>query len=50
MEKFANQNKQQNVKIFGHVTCATDQDNVKFTFTSVKKIVIDASLKKSGLA
>jgi len=50
MNKFTGMNKQQNVKIFGHITCATDQDNVKFTFTSVKKIVIDASLKKSGLA
>jgi len=50
MNKFKAQNKQLKVKIYGHITCATDTDNVKFTFNSVKKIVINSSLKKSGLA
>lgn len=49
-DKFHAANKQDNVKIFDHITCATDQDNVRFTFVSVKKIVINSSLQKSGLA
>jgi len=50
MAKFRSMNKQPKVKIYAHITCATDTDNVKFTFNSVKKIVINSSLKKSGLA
>jgi len=50
MQQFINKNKQPKVKIYAHITCATDTENVKFTFNSVKKIVINSSLTKSGLA
>jgi len=37
MNKFKEQNKQPKLKIYGHITCATDTNNVKFTMDSVKK-------------
>jgi len=35
--------------IYFHVTCATDSDNVKFVFNSVKDTVVQANLRQGGL-
>jgi len=48
-DKFLAQNKNSKVKVYPHVTCATDSENVRFTFEAVKSIVINSSLMKSGL-
>lgn len=43
--------KDKNKSVFTHQTCATDTDNVKFVFESVKEIIIQNNLKnKKGLA
>jgi len=48
--KFLERNKNPDqMKVFVHVTCATDADNVKFTFNAVKQTIIEASLARSGL-
>jgi GTPase SAR1 family protein len=36
-------------QMYAHVTCATDSDNVKFVFDSVKDIIIQKSLEAAGL-
>jgi guanine nucleotide-binding protein subunit alpha len=48
-QKFAAQNHTEEVRVFTHVTCATDEKNVQFTFDAVKAIVLDGSLAASGL-
>jgi len=48
-ELFLNENENPNRKIFHHVTCATQTDNVKVVFEAVKEIIIDQSLVKGGL-
>jgi GTPase SAR1 family protein len=45
----ARNHKPQKMKVFCHITCATDADNVKFTFNAVRQTIIDASLVRSGL-
>jgi len=45
----ARNHKPQKMKVFCHITCATDGDNVKFTFNAVRQTIIDASLVRSGL-
>jgi len=49
MNKFKEQNKQPKLKIYGHITCATDTNSVKITLEAVKKVVLNTTLKKSGL-
>jgi len=49
-DKFLERNKKPTkMKVYCHITCATDQDNVKFTFNAVRQTIIDASLVRSGL-
>ena len=38
-----------NKKIFSHVTCATDTDNVAHVFQSCQKIIRDQNLQKAGM-
>lgn len=48
--KFLERNKdQQNREIYTHPTCATDKDNIKVVFNSVKDIIIAQSLREGGL-
>jgi hypothetical protein len=49
LNKFKSRNKTPGVEIYSHVTCATDTENVQFTFDAVKKIVLNKSLEDSGL-
>jgi len=48
-EQFLAQNVNKDIRIFVHVTCATDQNNVSFTFAAVSDILVSESLKRSGL-
>jgi len=47
--QFLAQNESKDIRIFVHVTCATDRDNVSFTFAAVSDILVSESLKRSGL-
>lgn len=48
--KFLAQNQNPNdVDVYPHVTCATDTNNIKHTFNSVKDILLTNSIKGSGL-
>jgi len=48
-QQFEKRNKNHQRKIYSLVTCATDQDNVKFVFRSVNDIVIKRALSEGGL-
>merc|ERR1712137_1053097 len=48
-KKFMKLNRNKSKVIYSHVTCATDTQNVRFVFDSVKDIVIRASLATSSL-
>jgi len=49
-KKFLAQNdKPESMTIYTHITCATDADNVSFTFNAVRNILIEGSLKNCGL-
>jgi len=48
-QQFLAQNESKDIRIFVHVTCATDRDNVSFTFAAVSDILVSESLKRSGL-
>jgi guanine nucleotide-binding protein G(i) subunit alpha len=48
-QKFAARNTTEGVELFTHVTCATDEKNVEFTFDAVKMIVLNNSLGDAGL-
>jgi len=48
-DAFENVNKSKAKKIYTHVTCATDKDNVHKVFDAVKDIVIRQSLAAAGL-
>jgi len=37
-------------KIFAHITCATDQNNVKVVFSAVKELIVRRSLREAGLS
>jgi len=47
-EKFAALNRNPNKKIFAHVTCATDTENVKVVFDAAKEIIISQNLERLG--
>jgi len=47
-EKFALLNRNPNKKIFAHVTCATDTENVKVVFDAAKEIIISQNLERLG--
>jgi len=48
--QFEKRNRNPTRPIYTQVTCATDTDNVKFVFTSVKDILIRGALVEGGLA
>jgi len=48
-DKFKSMNRKPENTIYCHVTCATDSNNVKFTFDAVREIIINASLRSSNL-
>jgi len=49
-KKFLAQNdKPDSMTVYTHITCATDADNVSFTFNAVRNILIEGSLKNCGL-
>jgi hypothetical protein len=48
-DKFLNLNRDSSSKkIYTHITCATDTDNVRFVFNSVKDIFLHQGLSKVG--
>jgi len=50
-QKFLHRNAHPNsMTIYTHITCATDQDNVMFTFNAVKNILLEDSLRGCGLS
>jgi GTPase SAR1 family protein len=48
-DQFLNLRTDKSKDVYVHVTCATNDDNVQFVFNSVRDIVIQKALKKSGL-
>jgi len=46
--KFKSLNRQPNKPIYIHITCATDTENVKFVFNSVRDVLLNQSLGASG--
>jgi len=47
-ERFASLNRNPNKKIFAHITCATDTENVKVVFDAAKEIIISQNLERLG--
>ena len=47
---FIGRSKNKDKQIYTHVTCATDTSNVRFVFDSVVSIILEESMKASGLA
>jgi len=47
-DKFMVLNRNANKKIFAHVTCATDTENVKIVFDAAKEIIISQNLERLG--
>jgi len=41
-------NKQETKKIYSHLTCATDTENIKVVFDAVKEIILSKTLRMSG--
>jgi len=48
-QKFIKLNKNQSKVVYVHVTCATDTENIRFVFNSVKDIILRESLAGSDL-
>jgi len=48
-DRFVDQNENPNKKVYPHVTCATDTDNMKHVFNAVKNIILQKALGDSGL-
>lgn len=48
-QKFTEKRNDESKKIYTHVTCATDDQNIMYVFNSVKDIIIRKGLAKSGL-
>jgi len=47
-EQFVGKNRNPNKKIFSHVTCATNTENVKVVFGAAKEIIIGQNLERLG--
>jgi len=47
-EKFNSLNKNKNKKIYIHVTCATNTENIRFVLSAVQDIVVNKSLDSMG--
>eukprot|EP00013_Stygamoeba_regulata_P024678 CAMPEP_0177654268 /NCGR_PEP_ID=MMETSP0447-20121125/14224_1 /TAXON_ID=0 /ORGANISM="Stygamoeba regulata, Strain BSH-02190019" /LENGTH=356 /DNA_ID=CAMNT_0019157871 /DNA_START=45 /DNA_END=1115 /DNA_ORIENTATION=+ len=48
--KFVSLNRNKDKVIYPHITCATDTENIRFVFESVRDIVLRVSLERSGIA
>jgi len=48
-DKFVDQNENPNKKVYPHVTCATDTNNMKHVFNAVKNIILQEAIGDSGL-
>jgi len=48
-EKFLAKMKNKDKTVYTHVTCATDTSNVKFVFNAVINMIIEQTIKDSGL-
>lgn len=48
--KFISLNRNKDKVIYTHITCATDTENIRFVFDSVRDIVLRVSLERSGIA
>ena len=46
--KFFELNRNEKKKIFAHVTCATDTQNIKVVFEDAKEIIISQNLERLG--
>jgi len=49
LEQFQARNRDPEKRLYPHITCATDKDNVKVVFNAVKDTVIRRSLEEGGL-
>lgn len=49
LQQFLNKNRNPAKVVYSHVTCATNQDNVRTVFEAVKDILIRAALDEAGL-
>jgi GTPase SAR1 family protein len=49
LEQFEARNRDAEKRIYPHLTCATDKDNIKVVFNAVKDTVIRRSLEEGGL-
>jgi len=49
LEQFEGRNRDAEKRIYPHLTCATDKDNIKVVFNAVKDTVIRRSLEEGGL-
>jgi len=49
LEQFEGRNRDPEKRIYPHLTCATDKDNIKVVFNAVKDTVIRRSLEEGGL-
>jgi hypothetical protein len=49
LEQFEARNRDSEKRIYPHLTCATDKDNIKVVFNAVKDTVIRRSLEEGGL-
>lgn len=47
-DRFVKLNRNPNKKVFAHVTCATDTQNVKVVFDAAKEIIISQNLERLG--
>jgi len=47
-KKFLDTNKNQSKKVFVHVTCATDTNNIKVVFDAAREIIISQNLERLG--
>jgi len=48
-QEFVSRNEYPKKKVYVHVTCATNTENVQFTFNVVKDIIVKNGLKECGL-
>merc|ERR1711920_273703 len=48
-EQFLSRVKNKNKTVYTHVTCATDTNNVKFVFNAVISLILERTLKESGM-
>lgn len=49
IDKFLACNCNESKDIYYHITCATDTNNIEFVWESCRTIILEESLKKSGI-